>query len=136
MRSAILGSPAAARLAQTLPLDARRAKVTNGGIAAGSAALNSMKQYSSAKGSNPEEAAGWLSYVLMWYANPTLRLGAARRLEERDVLPLARLGSGRHVAPPPGCLGMMAESSSAFSSGMPLWETAHVAHKHQRMCST
>ena len=40
---------------------------------------------------NPEEAAGWLAYVLMWYANPTLRLGAARRLEERDVLPLAAL---------------------------------------------
>ena len=46
---------------------------------------------------NPEEAAGWVSRVLMSYAAPTLRLGASRRLEERDCLPLAKVDVPRDI---------------------------------------
>ena len=46
---------------------------------------------------NPEEAAGWVSRVFMSYAAPTLRLGASRRLEERDCLPLAKVDVPRDI---------------------------------------
>ena len=54
-------------------------------------------RYEAAAQRNIEEQASWLSYALMWYANPVLRLGASRRLEERDRVALAAVDDPARV---------------------------------------